>query len=313
MRMKNTIIIIFISLAASSFAQQSVQYSQYSFNNFGYNPAFAGTTPCIDFRLGTRLQWVGFDGAPRSSFVSVHKRIGKKKYSGRGGKHALGLYIEQDEVHLTTRNAFKLGYAYHTKLSPKYTMSAGIFAGLQQYGTSDVFSGEANPDPVLASAAGSVLRYPDIMPGILFYSKSIYWSFSINQLYFKSINLGEEEKQVNQYYFGAGHKSVNGHWTIFKSFLLKQNVMGPPAIDLNMAWVYYGAITMGLGYRVGESAVAQLKFNFGKIGIGYAFDYPLNKLQGNYGHEIMISFSRCKGGGIGDGSPGKEFDCPAYN
>ncbi len=311
--MKKALFILFTIVSLSVFCQQSVQYSQYSFNNFGYNPAFAGTTKCINFKLGTRMQWMGFEGAPRSSFVSVHSRLGQKKFSGRGGKHAVGLYVEQDEVHLTTRNAFKLGYAYHTKVSMKYTMGLGVFAGLQQYSTDDIFGGENNPDPVLANAAGSVIRYPDIMPGILLYSKKMYWSFSINQLYFKNINLGQEEKQVNQYYFGAGHKSVNGHWTIFKSFLLKQNIMGPPAIDLNMAWVYYGAITMGVGYRVGESIIPQVKLQLGKFGIAYAFDYPLNQLRGNFGHEIMISFSRCKGGGIGDGSPGKDYECPAYN
>jgi type IX secretion system PorP/SprF family membrane protein len=311
--MKKYLVILFLFSSASYFGQQSAQYSQYTFNNFGYNPAFAGTTKCVDFRAGTRLQWLGFEGAPTSSFVSAHSRIGKKKYSGKGGKHSLGLYVEQDDVHLTTRNVFKLGYAYHTKMNSRYTMGLGIFAGVQQYSTDDVFSGEANPDPVLAAAAGSVIRYPDIMPGILLYSKSMYWSFSVNQLYFKSINLGQEEKQVNQYYFGAGHKSVLGHWTVFKSTLIKMNVMGPPAIDLNMAWVYYGALTFGLGYRVGESAIAQVKLQLGKIGIGYAFDYPLNRLRGNYGHEIMISFSRCAGSGVGEGGPGKDYDCPAYN
>lgn len=311
--MKRFLIIILFFFTTLLSAQQSAQYSQYTFNNFGYNPAFAGTAKCLDVRLGTRLQWLGFEGAPVSSFVSGHTRLGKKGYNNKGGRHAIGAYIEQDDVHLTTRTAIKLGYAYHTQLSTRYKMGLGIFAGIQQYSTDDVFDGEANPDPVLANAAGSVIRYPDIMPGILLYSKKMYWSFSINQLYFKSINLGQEEKQVNQYYFGAGHKSVLGHWSVFKSFLLKQNIMGPPAIDLNIAWVYYGSLTFGLGYRVGESAIAQLKLKLGKISIGYAFDYPLNKLHSNYGHEIMISFNACKGDGVGDASGGKSFECPAYN
>jgi len=310
--MRNIVVILFLSICTYSYSQQSAHYSQYSFNNFGYNPAFAGTAKCLDFRIGTRLQWVGFEGAPRSTFVSGHAKLGRKTYNGRG-THGIGGYIEQDDVHLTTRTAFKIGYAYHTKLSSKYKMNLGIFAGLQQYSTDDVFGGEANPDPVLSSAAGSVLRYPDIMPGILLYSRKMYWSFSINQLYFKSINLGQEQKQVNQYYFGAGHQSVLGHWSVFKSFLLKQNIMGPPAIDLNMAFVYYQALTFGIGYRVGEAAMAQVKIKFGKISIGYGFDYPLNKLHGNYTHEIMISFNACKGDGIGDGAGGKSFECPAYN
>jgi len=72
---KRILIILFLFYSFGVIAQQSVQYSQYTFNNFGYNPAFAGTTKCLDVRAGTRIQWLGFEGAPRTSFFSVHKRL----------------------------------------------------------------------------------------------------------------------------------------------------------------------------------------------------------------------------------------------
>ena len=170
--MRKQLVILFLIAPLFGVGQQSSQYSQYTFNNFGYNPAFAGTKKCIDFRLGTRLQWLGFRGAPTSTFVSGHSRLGRKHYKNRGF-HAIGGYIEQDDVHLTTRSTFKIGYAYHTKLSSKYTMGLGIFGGIQQYSTDEVFGGEVNPDPVLANAAGSVIRYPDFMPGILLSRKNV--------------------------------------------------------------------------------------------------------------------------------------------
>ncbi|PCI96888.1 MAG: hypothetical protein COB15_08960 [Flavobacteriales bacterium] len=310
--MKKIVAILFLFFSLGIVAQQSEQYSQYTFNNFGYNPAFAGTIKCIDFRAGYRMQWVGFDGAPRSKFASLQVAIKKKRYKNQG-RHAVGLYLDQDEVHLTTRTFVKLAYTYHTKLSTKYTMGLGVFAGIQQYATNNVFGGETNNDLVLAAAAGSELHYPDIMPGILFYSNKTYWSFSVNQLYFKKIKSGVEQTQVNQYYFGGGNKSLHGNWTVFKSFLLKWNVMGPPALDLNMAWLYRQSFTMGLGYRVGESAIAQVKFNLGALKIGYAFDFPLNKIYGNYGHEIMIGFNKCGSGSDGLGGGMKPHVCPAYN
>lgn len=292
-------------------AQQSEQYSQYSFNNFGYNPGFLGTVKCVDLRMGYRTQWVGFEGAPVSTFTSIQYPFKRRRYRNQGS-HAMGLYVNQDEVHLTARTMIKLAYAYTTKLSSKYTLSAGVFVGIQQYKTS-FNAGESNLDPVLANIDGSVIRYPDIMPGLLLYNKSFYWSFSINQLYFKDINLGQDQKQINQYHFGAGQKSLHGDWTIFKSFLLRWNVMGPPSIDLNVAWLYREAVSFGLGYRVGESAIATVKFNLGPVKIGYAFDYPLNKLIGNYGHEIMIGFSKCSSSGGGSGGGIKPSVCPAYN
>jgi type IX secretion system PorP/SprF family membrane protein len=311
--MKKILSISFLLMSLIAVSQQSAQYSQYTFNNFGHNPAFAGTVKCIDFKAGYRLQWVGIEGAPRTLYASLQSPIKQKKFNNKG-QHSVGLYIEQDAVHYTTRTAIKGAYSYHKKLSLKYTVGLGVFAGIQQYSTEDVFGGENNNDPVLAAAAGSVIRYPDIMPGVLLYSNRAYWSFSINQLYFKNINLGIEEKQVNQYYFGGGHKTLfNSSWTFFPSFLMKMNVLGPPALDLNAAWVYQQKFTMGVGYRVGESAVAQVKFNLGMMKIGYAFDYPLNNIMGNYGHEIMISFSQCGGSDVGNGGGMKPHVCPAYD
>jgi len=310
--MKHLVFISFLLISVVGVSQQSAQYSQYTFNNFGHNPAFAGTVKCVDFRAGYRMQWVGIEGAPRTTYGSLQVPINRKKFNTKG-KHSFGLYLEQDNVHLTKRTAIKGAYSYHKKLSLKYTVGFGIFGGVQQYSTSSV-GGDGSSDPVLAAAEGSVIRYPDLMPGILLYSNRIYWSFSINQVYFKNINLGVDQKQVNQYYFGGGHKTLfSSKWTFFPSFLLKMNVMGPPALDLNAAWVYQQKATFGVGYRVGESAIAQVKFNVGMIKIGYAFDYPLNKVMGNYGHEIMISFSQCGGGDVGNGGGMKPHVCPAYD
>ncbi len=309
--MKKSLTILFLLGSFVIKAQQSEQYSQYSFNNFGYNPAFLGTVKCVDFRVGYRLQWVGFEGAPESKFASFQYPRRKRSTKNRA-RHAFGVYINEDEVHLTTRTMVKLAYAYTTRLSSKYTISAGIFAGIQQYKIS-VKNQVNNADPVLADIEGAEIRYPDIMPGILLYNKSFYWSLSINQLYFKKINLGQDQTQVNQYYFGSGHKAKFGNWTVFKSFLLKWNVMAPPALDLNVAWLYRDKVSLGLGYRVGESAIASVKFNLGAMQIGYAFDYPLNQIYGYYSHEIMIGFTRCSGvGGASNGSV-KSYVCPAYN
>jgi type IX secretion system PorP/SprF family membrane protein len=308
--MSKYIVVILLLLVVGVNAQQSAHYTQYSFNNMGYNPAFIGTTKCLEFKAGSRLQWMGFRGAPTTSFASIQHTLGAKNFQQKG-KHGIGLYVEQDEVHITTRTYVKLGYAYHKKLSSKFTGAVGVFAGIQQYAISTAFSPN-DPDPVLASASQSELKYPDIMPGILLYNNKMYYSFSINQLYFK--NLGNESTQINQYYLGWGHKSPAGSWTFFKSFLLKANVMGPPALDLNMHWDYQNNIGFGLGYRVGEAINAQLKLRIlESVAIGYAFDFPLNKIYGNYTHEFMISFSRCGGGGIGDGGSNKQHACPAYN
>jgi len=297
--MRQLFVTILFLICSATFAQQSPQYSQYSFNNFGYNPAFAGTTKCIDFKAGSRLQWVGFEGAPNTTFASLHLALGKRRFANKG-KHAVGLYLEQDNAHLTSRTYVKGAYAYHKKITRKLTMGLGIYAGIQQISIKI----ESIIDPVLAAAGGTVLRYPDIMPGVLLYNNKFYLSLSINQFYFKDINLGQDAKQINQYC----------DWTVFKSVLLRQNVLAPPSLDLNLAWVYRQNLTFGIGYRVGESIIAQLKMRlFESLTVSYAFDFPLNGILGNYGHEIMLGYNKCGDGGVGQGSGIKPHVCPAYD
>ena len=59
--------------------QQTVQFTQYIFNGFAINPALAGSRPCIDIKLGYRNQWVGFEGAPKTTFASANGELKFKK------------------------------------------------------------------------------------------------------------------------------------------------------------------------------------------------------------------------------------------
>jgi type IX secretion system PorP/SprF family membrane protein len=308
-------IILLFSLVFDSLAQQTFQFSQYSFNNFGHNPAFAGTKKCFDFRGGARLQWLGMEGAPRTNFASIQMLLTKKHYANKG-KHAVGLYLEQDRIHVTSRTYIKGAYAYHKKLARKLTGAVGIFGGVQQLSVDNVFKAD-NGDPVLANASGSVFLYPEFMPGALIYNNRFYLGLSIAQLYPHKMKIaGPKQKYRNHYFLTAGHKSIYRNVNFYKSFLLKLNRLSPPALDLNMAWEFKNTVTFGLGYRVGEAAIATIKLRLlGAFVIGYAFDFPLNKLRAAnaMGHEIMFGFNKC-GSGDGAGSASdKMHTCPAYN
>lgn len=311
--MKKYIFILLVTLSTIAFSQQVSQYSQYSFNNLGYNPAFIGNAKCLEFKMGGRFQWVGIDGAPTNYYASLQRRLGKNHFTYKG-IHAVGGYIERDAIHITENTTIRGAYSFHKKLNNDYTASFGVYVGVQQISIS-VPRGSNGSDPAISRANGAAIHYPDIMPGVLLYSKKMYFALSVNQLYFKNIKLGtDENKRTNQYQFGAGHKSVyNTNWVIMKSMLLRANFLGPPSLDLNVKWLYRQNLAMGLGYRVGEALMAQVKFKLlDGMSVGYAFDFPINRLYGNYSHEVMISFSQCAGNDIdgGYGVPSKY--CPTY-
>lgn len=43
------------------------------------NPGIAGTKRTIDARFNQRMQWVGYEGAPKTSTFAAHGRFLKKE------------------------------------------------------------------------------------------------------------------------------------------------------------------------------------------------------------------------------------------
>ena len=62
-----------------SFAQQVPQYSNFLNNYFALNPALAGSNQCLNVKIGHRNQWVGFSGAPKTTFASFSSELKHKK------------------------------------------------------------------------------------------------------------------------------------------------------------------------------------------------------------------------------------------
>ncbi|MCX6210220.1 MAG: PorP/SprF family type IX secretion system membrane protein, partial [Bacteroidetes bacterium] len=74
------IICLFSIVSLSVFAQQRPHYSQYIMNNFIINPAVAGIENYWDMKAAHRQQWVGLQGAPTTTYVTIHGPLRKSEY-----------------------------------------------------------------------------------------------------------------------------------------------------------------------------------------------------------------------------------------
>jgi type IX secretion system PorP/SprF family membrane protein len=81
-----------------SFAQQTPQYTQWSMHQFALNPAHAGIKSCIDIHTLYRAQWLGFDGAPRSGFLTLSTPLKSKRNKYLSARQGLGLRFETDQI-----------------------------------------------------------------------------------------------------------------------------------------------------------------------------------------------------------------------
>ena len=75
---KIKIVVILLLFSVSVYAQQAVQYTQFMMNDYGLNPAVAGSGKGLYVMVGRRSQWRGFAFAPETNFASVTKAFGKK-------------------------------------------------------------------------------------------------------------------------------------------------------------------------------------------------------------------------------------------
>lgn len=294
-------------------AQQVPQYTQYLFNHFAINPAVAGSKNCLDAKLGVRLQWVGFDGAPRTGFGSLHSVLKRNRF-GLDNKHAMGIYVENDTYGQFGRAKIKLAYAYHFPVANEVLMSFGLFAGVEQFRfkASDVTLANFNDQAITGNQTSFIA--PLIEPGIFLQSEDLFGGISLHQTLGSTVpNFGFEANKLKQHFMLLGGKKFmtkKEKWSFIPSFLMKITPAVPIALDVNMMVDYENRFSFGFSYRNVDAVAVLVKFNLlNYFTLGYSFDYTLSKIQlaSNNTHEVILGINPC-----GNKKKGK-YACPTFN
>src|SRR5438045_7719800 len=78
--------------AFASFGQQLPHYTQYVLNGFIINPAVAEIENYTDVKISHRHQWVGIEGAPVTTYLTIQGPLKKSDYERETatGFHASG-------------------------------------------------------------------------------------------------------------------------------------------------------------------------------------------------------------------------------
>lgn len=298
---------LFLGLLTSvSFAQQQGQYSQYMMNNYTMNPALSGTEDYLDIKAGFRTQWVGFDAAPKTFYVSGHTALGKQNLGDQTGNikpmpfHGVGAMIQSDATGPASRTSFYLSYAYQIPLTTKLTASVGVFGGMQSYSIdeSKIKFHDATDDPVIDGKQSKVL--PDATLGVWLYSKQYYFGFSSFQLLKGDLGFSDLAGTTNNgslsrhYFVSGGYKvDINDDLFIVPSVVLKTVSPAPMTIDINAKVKYKDLYWGGISWRSQDAIVVLAGMTIqNKIDVGYSYDFTTSDLS-NYSsgsHEILIGY-----------------------
>lgn len=286
---------IFIACTAFSlsfYGQQDLLVSQYMFNHTFINPAATGINGYYNASLMHRNQWVKFEGAPKSQFLSVDGPV-------ISDKMGLGILIQNEKIGVNRQTDMFASYSYIMDMD-KIKLSMGLRAGATVFESNNTEHTAWDEEDVLLQANTKSYQ-PNFGYGIYLKHEKYYASISMPHLLNYDTNTDfnvdyeNSNEAVRHYYLMGGYRfQVVEDFVIEPSILAKYVANSPSQLDANIVFEYKRMVSLGMGYRTDESFIVLTKFQISnKFQFGYSFDITMTDIKeySKGSHEIMLNYS----------------------
>lgn len=326
MYLKRIFIILIVFITIHGKAQQRPYYTQYIMNNYLINPAVAGIENYWDLKLSHRMQWVGLQDAPVTSYITIQGPVHKADYNNetattfhadgqnpRGTNYwrdytapdphaGIGFTMINDRTGPLNRFAAYGTYAYHVGLSSTTNLSAGISAGFTNMSldASKLNFGTISVDPAVGSSGLINKIKPDISAGLWLYSSDYFIGLSAQQIVPEQIAFSDNTvyvdkgKLVPHLFLSAGYRmQMSDDVSFLPSVLIRYINPLPIGFDMNAKFQYQDLLWAGASYRYQDGFAAMIGVNLNhNINIGYSYDMQTSQLNtvSKGTHEILIGF-----------------------
>ena len=296
------------SLTQKVAAQQLPLLSQYLFNGFLVNPAFAGLDGLSTITLTAREQWMGLANRPMTHIVSFQTRILPKNFVNKNassrlrimkrytsGRVAVGGYVFNDRNGIIDRTGAQLTYAYHIPMK-KNSLSLAMSFSMYQFSINHhKIELETTSDQLIDNTSLNMI-IPDVGVGAVFKTQEYFAGLSISNLMQSYAKLGYNSdvqfKTYRQYNLTLGYRYELGQDRTFEpGVLVKTTNQLITQVDIT-AKLHVNDYWGGITYRTGSAFILLGGITINKLSFGYAFDYNLNAIsQYSFGsHEIMAAY-----------------------
>jgi type IX secretion system PorP/SprF family membrane protein len=285
-------------------AQRDAQFSQYHMALGYYNPATAGVTGNLDVVALYRLQWLGWDNAPKTLFATAGM-----PFHFLNREHGVGVMVLQDNLS-SIKSSMTAGLQYaFLKKAGKGTFRIGVQLGmisLSDDGTKVILPVDSLGNPgtsdgaIPTSKVGS--KSFDANLGIYYHTDKWYVGIA-------SMHLLEPQFDDENYsdYIERTYNFVGGYNIRIENTLLElqpsvfmQTNFNTYMVNVTTRAIYARRYSAGLSWRMDENIangsagglVVMLGAIFGKVEGGYAYDVPLSGMGiRNMGsHELFLKY-----------------------
>ena len=280
-------------------AQQEAQFSNFVANAIFYNPAVVGGKDCLELKSGYRNQWIGIDGAPRTTFLSFSTSVINPTRLFSESHIGLGGYFQDESFGSFKKTTFNLSYSYSFLIKPKVTFAFGIHAGIQQLGidAGSIHLFQRN-DPIL-DGSGKIVLVPDGGVGCFFENDNWYVGYSLKNMVMNNWQnlIISEDSRLNMHHFLMTGKRFYGKKLNFvPNLIVKHAGRSIPAADINFNFEYKNLLNVGVSYRNFDAFSALFHLNIlDHINLYYAYDITTSNIQkmGSNTHEFIVSYKNC--------------------
>jgi len=284
-----------VLLSSPGWSQQDALSSQHMFNILTYNPGIAGTSGMICATALNRQQWLGFEGAPRTTIFNVSAPVSLFKI-----KSGLGLVIESDNIGFDKDINLSAAYSYLLDLNFG-KLGLGINLGMINKAidprwlvpNGDGFT-QPDQDPLIPVTKESFVAF-DAGIGAFLKSDKYYASLSITHINRPKIKYTKGNTYISRhYYLTAGYtlQLPNPSLELLPSLFAYSD---GKVVQFNATSLvrYNKKVWGGVSYRAGDALIGIVGFElYNGIRIGYSYDFTLSDMRKNStgSHEFMVNY-----------------------
>jgi len=270
-------------------AQQDWLNTQYMFNLFDINSAYAGNHRTPSIALRHRSQWLGMEGAPSSQYLSYHMPLWKERLG-------VGAKVLRESIGLREQFMVRGSGAYKVRLA-KGRLAFSI--------STAVISQRARIDKIVARDAvdavwdNAQMRSTSVSFDAAVFYHTKRWFVGSEWMH---LNRGQAQWNANSQsrFYIHGNLLAGWHLPLSEKHLFTITALGryTEGVQLlgegNISCLYDNKIQLGAGYRQsnGMIAFAQAQVN-PHVRIGYSFDLSTSPLPNAHSgsHEIFLNFT----------------------
>ena len=285
---------LLLSLGAT--AQSRKYISQFSHLQGYYNPGLTAYEGSM-VKGFVRNQWAGWEGAPKTYFVSAELDFSEFKGSGDFGKNAVGVNLLSDEYGAFRETELIMSYSTRVKVSElaSLRLGAGLNINQTRLDGNNLTTEQVN-DPTVNQYLGGFanMSVVDFNVGMSLTHPNYYVSYGLHNVNQGSLSSGDifmDSKPVVSIAQVGYRSPITDQLSLSTNLMWRAQNDLPANIEMNLKLLFQNKFWVGVGHRVDYANSAQLGMVMGKMRFGYVYELPVLKsyLLPNPTHEFMLS------------------------